>query len=240
MRRLLVRLSVTATIAAFAACSSSSGDGGGGSGSGTDGSAEGAPGDGASGSNDGSANTDGDTDGASLDAPGDNNVADGSTPFPFTLTSTAFANNGFIPALHTCTNGSNVSPPLAWANAPAGTQSYAVVMRDLYPALGNVNYHWVIYDIAAVNMSLPAGITPAALPPSPPGAKQTYWSFGNDYSYLGPCPQPVMTVHDYQFTVYSFSTQLLPIAQSTNPSAIDASIQANKTGSATLTGKYLL
>lgn len=235
MRRLLVRLSVTATIAAFAACSSSSGDGNGGSGSGTDGSAEGASGDGAGGSNDGSGNTDGASEDASLDAPGD--VTDGAAPLPFTLTSTAFVNNGFIPPIHTCTNGSNVSPPLSWANAPPGTQSYAVVVRDLHPPLGDANYHWVIYDIAAVNTGLPSGVVAVAQPPIPQGAKQTYWSFSSDYSYLGPCPPT--GIHDYQFTVYSFATTLLPIGPSTSPSTVDAVIQANKTGSATLTAKYM-
>ena len=40
------------------------------------------------------------------------------------LTSTAFSPNGSIPKLYTC-EGSDISPPLAWADAPDGTRSYA-------------------------------------------------------------------------------------------------------------------
>ena len=36
----------------------------------------------------------------------------------FSLRSSAFAANGAIPALYTC-EGSDISPPLAWSNAPS-------------------------------------------------------------------------------------------------------------------------
>jgi phosphatidylethanolamine-binding protein (PEBP) family uncharacterized protein len=47
----------------------------------------------------------------------------------FTLTTTAFAPNGKIPAKHTC-DGVDAPVPLAWANAPAGTKSFALIMDD--------------------------------------------------------------------------------------------------------------
>lgn len=129
-----------------------------------------------------------------------------------------------------------MSPPLTWTDAPAGTLSYAVVMRNL--SLGAMpNYHWVIYDIPAATTSLPQAVQSGPSPPIPAGAKQTYWSFDAQYSYRGPCPP---SLHDYQFTVYSFATATIPVgAPGTDPAAADAVIQANKTGSASLTGKYM-
>jgi phosphatidylethanolamine-binding protein (PEBP) family uncharacterized protein len=45
------------------------------------------------------------------------------------LTSTAFTHQGAIPARLTC-DGTNVSPPLAWSDAPAGTKSFALIVDD--------------------------------------------------------------------------------------------------------------
>jgi len=232
MKRSFAWVMLTVGTALAAACSSTNDDAGGSS-SGMPAGDAGPKADGSSGGTDGAigdalAPQDSATD-ASSDA--DANV----TPGTFTLTSTAFAASGSIPAIHTC-NGTNVSPPLTWTDAPAGTQSYAVVMRDL--SLGaSPNYHWVIYDIPAATTSLPQNVDQTASPSVPAGAKQTYWSFGADYSYRGPCP-PSGT-HDYQFTVYSFATATIPVgAPATDPAAQDVIIQANKTGSASLTGKY--
>lgn len=237
MKHSLAWASLSIAIALAAACSSS--DGGGGSSSGSTSGDGGPTADGSSGGADGAtsdalAPTDAATDASS---DGSTEDADASvTPGTFALTSTAFAANASIPAIHTC-NGTNVSPPLTWTDAPAGTLSYAVVMRDL--SLGAMpNYHWVIYDIPAATTSLPQAVQSAASPAIPAGAKQTYWSFGAQYSYVGPCP-PSGT-HDYQFTVYSFATATIPMgAPTTDPAAQDAIIQANKTGSASLTGKYM-
>lgn len=239
MRRLGLILAGTAmalVLAGANACSSDDDNGSSGS-SGSSGTTSGGPAD--------ASGTDGTTpsDGAS---PSDASAADGATdagadadtgvaPGTFTLTSTAYAEGANIPAVHTC-DGTNVSPPLTWTNAPAGTQSYAVVMRDL--SLGNnPNYHWVIYDIPASTTALAQGIEKAASPAVPAGAKQTNWSFGNSVGYSGPCPPS--GVHDYQLTVYSFATPTIAVPGGTTaPAAADTVIQAAKTGSATLNGKY--
>ena len=46
-----------------------------------------------------------------------------------TITSTAFAPEGAIQALYTC-EGKDISPPLAWNGAPAGTKSFALIVDD--------------------------------------------------------------------------------------------------------------
>jgi hypothetical protein len=45
------------------------------------------------------------------------------------ITSSAFAPNGEIPRRFTC-EGEDLSPPLAWTGAPAGTKSFALVVDD--------------------------------------------------------------------------------------------------------------
>lgn len=67
------------------------------------------------------------------------------TPGTLTLSSTAFTNNGRLPILYTC-DGSSVSPPIAWADAPAGTMSYAVTMHHI-PAPGEKHVYLVLYNI---------------------------------------------------------------------------------------------
>ncbi|AKU93623.1 hypothetical protein AKJ09_00287 [Labilithrix luteola] len=178
---------------------------------------------------------------ATTDGRGTDDGETGAPPGTFTLRSTSFAQGASIPARHGCAGSAekNVSPALAWENAPSGTQSYAVVMRDLFfgTSPDANNYHWVIYDIPADATSLPEAITPSASPPIPAGAKQTYWSFGPSYSYLGPCPPS--GVHEYEFTVYAFPTPTLDVpANTTDPKVADAVIQTAKTASASLSGTY--
>src|SRR4051794_24257558 len=56
---------------------------------------------------------------------------------PFTITSSAFKDGGTLATKNAgnvkgnanCV-GENVSPPLAWSNAPAGTKSFALIMVD--------------------------------------------------------------------------------------------------------------
>ncbi len=50
-------------------------------------------------------------------------------PMTFNLTSSAFAANASIPIKYTC-EGTNISPPLAWAGAPAAAKSFAIIVED--------------------------------------------------------------------------------------------------------------
>lgn len=170
---------------------------------------------------------------ASADAPGDAPAG------LFTLTSSAFAQGAAIHATYTC-DGANDSPPVAWTSAPAGTRSFAIVMRDITLAT-TANYHWVIYDIPGTTTSVSAGVERVPSPTSPPevvGAKQTEWSFGNATSYLGPCP-PSGAPHTYEFTVYAFSTATIGVNPGeTDPAAAHAVINAGRTASATVSGTF--
>ena len=50
-------------------------------------------------------------------------------PVTFLLTSPVFDEGASIPQRHTC-DGENVSPALAWRDAPAGTQGFALLCHD--------------------------------------------------------------------------------------------------------------
>lgn len=122
-----------------------------------------------------------------------------------TLGSTAFAEGGKIPCAHVATfcAGQQQSPPFEWTGAPEGTQSYALVMRDVTVA----NVHWVLYDIPVSTSSLPVNVARDTRTPVPPaGAKQSRppEGFGTDeFGYFGPCPVVGADEHSYTFTLYA-------------------------------------
>jgi Raf kinase inhibitor-like YbhB/YbcL family protein len=122
---------------------------------------------------------------------------------PFSLTSPAFKdgtplaikNAGNIKTNPNCV-GENVSPPLAWANPPAGTNSYAIVMTDSDGQNGLGVVHWIAYGI-------PASVTSfAENEVSSPSDKFVggKGSAGKDV-YVGPCTPPNTVYHHYTFTL---------------------------------------
>jgi Raf kinase inhibitor-like YbhB/YbcL family protein len=110
-----------------------------------------------------------------------------------------------------CT-GQNVSPALAWRNAPPATQSFAFVFDDYEARGGDGFVHWAAYNIPAGVTSIPenAGASEGELAG---GGRQAY----NDFlrrSYGGPCP-PEGPPHKYRFTVYALD--LPPIDDAGTP-----------------------
>lgn len=114
------------------------------------------------------------------------------------LTSPAFKNGGTIPDDYTC-NGENVSPPLAWANFPADTESFALTIDDP-DAPSGIWVHWVLYNLPPQTTSLAAG---QSLPES---AREGYNDFGS-IGYGGPCP-PSGKRHNFVFKIYALDTML--------------------------------
>lgn len=73
--------------------------------------------------------------------------------------------------------GDNLSPHLAWEDAPEGTKSFVITCFDPDAPTGSGWWHWVVANIPAETTSLPqgAGSGKAALPA---GALQTRTDFG--------------------------------------------------------------
>ena len=63
----------------------------------------------------------------------------------FTLTSSAFEDGEMIPREFTC-DGEDLAPPLAWADAPEGTRSFALVMEGPDAVHGTFT-HLLLHDI---------------------------------------------------------------------------------------------
>jgi hypothetical protein len=119
-----------------------------------------------------------------------------------TVSSSAFKEGDRIPAKYTC-QGQDVSPPLAWGEPPAGTQSVALIVDDP-DAPGGVFTHWVLFNIPPDSRELPEAVPIQA--GLARGALQGKTDFGR-IGYGGPCPPPGRP-HRYQFTLYALDQPL--------------------------------
>ena len=153
----------------------------------------------------------------------------------FVLTSPVFAEGAVIPLIHECESGGgqNTSPPLSWTPGPVGTQSYAVVMRDL--DFQNGFLHWVIWDIPATTEALPQDVEQTYQPADPAGAKQAPFN-GAFVGYYGPCSPNVENT--YEFTVYAIDVATLPgLDQNSTKLEAELAIIEAATASAKLAGE---
>jgi Raf kinase inhibitor-like YbhB/YbcL family protein len=175
--------------------------------------------------------------GLALVGCGSDNSRDGNqldaSPGAIVLTSTAFAEGGAIPAIHTCKDV-NTSPPLAWTGAPGGTQSFAVVLTDL--SLTPLLVHWIIFDIPITTTELPAAVENVYAPASVAEAHQVVSVHAPVVGYYGPCPP---STHTYELAVYALDAAKLPGggAQTTRSEAL-ASILIHALGTGKLTGMF--
>lgn len=129
---------------------------------------------------------------------------------PVKLESSAFSQNGDIPARLTC-DGQDLSPTLAWSGLPEGTQSLVLIVDDPDapdPKAPRMTWvHWVLYNLPPTATGLAEGAS--ALPP---GTREGL----NDWKrtgYGGPCP-PVGR-HRYFHKLYALDTVLPDLRQPT-------------------------
>lgn len=146
----------------------------------------------------------------------------------FTLTSSAFKDQAPMDARFSCQGGDS-SPPLAWANAPAGTKSLALVMDDP-DAPGGTWVHWVIYDIPASVTALPEG----GARQLPAGTREGNNSWDKT-GYGGPCPPSGR--HRYFHTLYALDT-VLPDLKSPDKAQLEAAMKGHVLAQAQLMGTY--
>ena len=117
------------------------------------------------------------------------------------LTSTAFEPGGAIPAKFTG-EAEDVSPALAWTDAPEGTKSFALICHDPDAPLvkpGTYGFvHWVLYGIPDSVSELSEGVGDFV-----EGAND----FGNT-GYGGPMPPPGHGTHHYFFWLLALDSEL--------------------------------
>ena len=147
-----------------------------------------------------------------------------------TLTSTAFAPGAAIPSAYTC-EGRNVSPPLAWTEPPAGTNSLALISDDP-DALGGTWVNWVVYNLTTQTRRLAQGVpTNAELAD---GTRQGVTDFGRP-GYGGPCP-PSGT-HRYFFRLYALNAAL-GLKPGATTAQLEAALQGHVLAQGELMGTY--
>lgn len=150
----------------------------------------------------------------------------------FSLTSQAFKHGERIPQQYTC-DGADISPPLSWRGAPAGTKSFALLMEDPDAPTG-VFIHWVLYDLPANTRSLPEGVKKEASLAS--GAKQGINDFGQ-IGYGGPCP-PRGKPHQYFLTLRALDTPSLHLPSRAKRADVERAMKGHVLGEAKLMGIY--
>lgn len=153
----------------------------------------------------------------------------------FTLTSAAFAPGGMLTNEQVydgfgCTGG-NVSPALAWSDAPAGTKSFALMVHDPDAPTGSGWWHWVVYNLPASAHSLPAGAGSADGKHLPAGATQGRTDFGT-IGYGGACPPQGDKPHRYEFRLYALKVGKLEVPADATAALIGFMVRANAIGMA--------
>lgn len=149
----------------------------------------------------------------------------------FEISSTAFPGGGMIPKKFTC-DGADVSPPLSWTPAPAGTQSFALIMDDPDAPAGTW-VHWVIYNLPADTSELPEGVEKQKqLASRAIQGRNDFRRIG----YGGPCPPPGKP-HRYSFKLYALDTELNLKTEATKPE-LERALKSHILGETELMGRY--
>ncbi len=113
-------------------------------------------------------------------------------------------------------HGSNLSPALTWAHAPAGTRRFAIQMIDLDAPDGGF-WHWAVYDLPGTATGLPRGAANVASHLAAPayGGNTDFrdtGAVGWNGGYAGPCPPPGDAPHHYRITIYAYAADSLATA----------------------------
>jgi Raf kinase inhibitor-like YbhB/YbcL family protein len=147
----------------------------------------------------------------------------------FQLFSTAFANSGWIPELHTC-QGADLSPALEWNGEPAGTRSFALIVDDPDAPAGIWN-HWLLWDIPSTTHNLAQGFK----------AGSVGLSGRNDFGrtgYGGPCPPKGHGPHRYFFKMYSLGLDSLGLQEGKKRADLDRAISGHVLAEAQFLGRF--
>lgn len=141
------------------------------------------------------------------------------------FSSSAFQNNGFIPAKYTC-NGENVNPPLNISEVPSSAKSLAIILDDIDAPSGTWN-HWSLWNINPDTKEIAENSAPT-------GSQEGKTSFGK-IGYGGPCP-PSGT-HRYVFTLYALD-KILSLNQGSTKDELNASLNGHIISKSDFIGLY--
>jgi len=153
-----------------------------------------------------------------------------------TLTSSAFPNDGMIPAKYTCDGDRELSPPLTISGVPEVAKSLVLIMDDPdIPEVKKKEYgissfdHWTLFNIPPETHEIKEGGTVGTLGATTSG----------ELKYIGPCPPPEYepSEHRYIFKLYALIAPLDLPAGATKEQVLDA-LAPVKLEEAELIGRY--
>ena len=144
----------------------------------------------------------------------------------FKISSAIVAEGGSLPSDYTC-DGTGSTLALTWANAPAATKEFAVMMTTV-DAGGATKYNWVLYGVPGSKTSL---------------AKDSYGvgtlgvgSDGPSATYQAPCSQG-LGAKTYTYKVYALSASP-SVSGTVTGSVLASAISGMTLGSAALNVTY--
>ncbi|ELV7518146.1 YbhB/YbcL family Raf kinase inhibitor-like protein [Photobacterium damselae] len=138
-----------------------------------------------------------------------------------------FAFNGFG---H---DGDNISPQLAWENAPEGTKSFAVTCFDPDAPTDCGFWHWQVINIPAETTELEQGAS---------GKLAAGLEMRNDYGFNGfggACPPEGHGMHRYQFTVWALPVEKLDVPDDASCALVSFMLHGMSLAKSTITTTYV-
>lgn len=136
------------------------------------------------------------------------------------LSSMAFSKRSAIPQRFSC-DVDDMSPPLEWSDAPAGTRSFVLLAGDPDAPSGSF-HHWGACDIVADTAALAPSVSGEA---EEAGFKQAINDFQRP-GYGGPCPPRGHPPHHHHFRLLALSADRLSFRR--NPACLDVEREARK------------
>ena len=134
----------------------------------------------------------------------------------------------------TC-DGKDISPELKWSDAPAGTESFALIVDDPDapdPAAPKMTWvHWVLYNLPAYCSALREGIPSAELPEGALDGLNDW----NKSGYGGPCPP--IGKHRYFHKLYALDV-VLPDLKEPTKADLEKAMEGHILEKAELVGVY--
>jgi Raf kinase inhibitor-like YbhB/YbcL family protein len=156
----------------------------------------------------------------------------------FSLVSTTVKNGHRLPraqrsGLFGIPGGKDLSPELSWSGFPAKTKSFVVSMYDPEAPTGSGFWHWVVADIPATTVSLPAGAGALKSKLLPPGTFQLGGDAGM-HRYIGGAPPAGTGIHHYYVTVTALDVPKIGVGPDVSAAFFGFNVSGHTIARATL------
>jgi Raf kinase inhibitor-like YbhB/YbcL family protein len=147
------------------------------------------------------------------------------------LTSAVFQAGAEIPSYYT-SDGEDVSPELSWKDAPAKTESFALIMHDPDAPRPGGFTHWVVYNIPAETARVEENVPRED---QVPGLGIQGTNDAGKVGYMGPAPPS--GIHRYFIRLFALNT-LLDLAPGATHRQVNAAMKGHILAQAELMGTY--